>query len=280
MKRELTPAETAERSIVKKYRAEIWNPFIGAVKRYRLIEKNDKIAVCISGGKDSMLLAKCMQLLQRYTEIPFGLEFITMDPGYSPQNRKLLEKNAALLGVAPHIFETNVFRVANRSEQSPCYLCARMRRGYLYAEAQKLGCGKIALGHHFSDVIETTVMSMFYGGQLQGMLPRLRSANFEGMELIRPLYCVHEDAIKAWARYNGLTFLQCACRFTENAAAGDGTGASKRQEVKELLRALKKENPDIEKSIFNSLHSVCIDTFPGYKSGGAAHSFLERLEKE
>ena len=280
MKRELTPAETAERSIVKKYRAEIWNPFIGAVKRYRLIDKNDKIAVCISGGKDSMLLAKCMQLLQRYTEIPFGLEFITMDPGYSPQNRKLLEKNAALLGVAPHIFETNVFRVANRSEQSPCYLCARMRRGYLYAEAQKLGCGKIALGHHFSDVIETTVMSMFYGGQLQGMLPRLRSANFEGMELIRPLYCVHEDAIKAWARYNGLTFLQCACRFTENAAAGDGTGASKRQEVKELLRALKKENPDIEKSIFNSLHSVCIDTFPGYKSGGAAHSFLERLEKE
>ena len=276
MKKELPPALFAERAVSKKYRKEIWNPFVEAVKTYRLIEENDKIAVCVSGGKDSMLLAVLLRMLERLTEVPFSLEFIAMDPGYAPENRKKLEENAALLGVPLTVFETNVFRVANRAEENPCYLCAKMRRGHLYAKAKELGCNKIALGHHFSDVIETTVLSMFYGAQLQGMMPKLHSVNYPGMELIRPLYCVHEDAIIAWARYNGLSFLQCACRFTENAATG--VGESKRQEVKQLLRALKKENPDIEKSIFRSLHAVCIDTFPGFKSGGVPHSFLERYD--
>ncbi len=275
MERELSPAQSARRSIGKKYRKEIWNPFVEAVKRYRLIEEGDKIAVCVSGGKDSMLLAVALDMLRQFTEIPFSLSFLSMDPGYSEENRRRLEENAALLEVPVRVFETNVFRVANNTEKSPCYLCARMRRGHLYAEAQKLGCNKIALGHHFNDVIETTVMSMFFGAQLQGMIPKLRSGNFPGMELIRPLYCVHEDAVIAWARYNDLHFLQCACAFTERAEDG-APGVSKRQEVKELLRTLRQDNPDIEKSIFRSLHAVCIDTFPGYKTGGEAHSFLER----
>ena len=276
MKKELSPAALAERSVSKKYRKEIWNPFVEAVKTYRLIEENDKIAVCVSGGKDSMLLAVLMRMLQRFTEIPFSLEFLCMDPGYNPENRRRVEENAAALSVPLTVFETNVFNVANRAEKNPCYLCAKMRRGHLYAQAKERGCNKIALGHHFSDVIETTVLSMFFGAQLQGMMPKLHSVNYPGMELIRPLYCVHEDAIVAWARYNGLEFLQCACRFTENAA--HGTADSKRQEVKQLLRTLKKDNPDIEKSIFRSLHAVCIDTFPGFKSGGVPHSFLERYD--
>ncbi|MGM9615715.1 MAG: tRNA 2-thiocytidine biosynthesis TtcA family protein [Oscillospiraceae bacterium] len=280
MSRELETWQRAEQSIQKKYRRTIWAPFITAVKQYELIQAGDRIAVCISGGKDSMLLAKLMQMLQRHSEVPFELTFLVMDPGYNERNRRKIEANAALLQVPVTVFETNIFDVANSVCKSPCYLCARMRRGYLYSKAQSLGCNKIALGHHFSDVIETTVMGMFYGGQLQAMIPKLHSTNFEGMELIRPLYCVHEDDIRAWARYNGLEFIQCACRFTEAiGASGDGIGESKRQEIKELIRTLKEKNPNIEKSIFKSLHNLSLDTFPGYKTGGVEHSFLERFHE-
>ena len=277
MSRELTPCQLIERSIQKKYRKALWTPFIAAVKRYELVNAGDRIAVCVSGGKDSMLLAKLMQLLQRYSEAPFELKFLVMDPGYNPANRRRIEENAALLELPVEIFETDIFDVANSVEKNPCYLCARMRRGHLYSRARDMGCNKIALGHHFNDVIETTVMAMFYGAQLQGMMPKLHATNFPGMELIRPLYCVHEDDIIAWKRYNNLTFLQCACRFTEAVSeSGDGVGESKRQEVKQLLRALKKDNPDVEKSVFNAVHAVCLDTFPGWKSRGEEHSFLER----
>ena len=276
MSRELTPQETAERSLIKTYRKSIWNPFIAAVKRYELIEPGDRIAVCISGGKDSVALAKLMQELQRHTAQPFELVFMVMDPGYNPANRKLIEDNAALLGIPITIFDSDIFDVTVSVEKNPCYLCARMRRGFLYAKAQELGCNKIALGHHFSDVIETTVMGLFYGGQLQAMPPKLRSKNFPGMELIRPLYCVHEDAIIAWKNYNHLQFLQCACRFTEERdAAGDGVGHSKRQEIKFLLRELKKTNPNIEKSIFQGINGIQLDTFPGFKHHGVFHSFPE-----
>ena len=276
MSRELTPQETAERSLIKTYRKSIWNPFIAAVKRYELIEPGDRIAVCISGGKDSVILAKLMQELQRHTSQPFELVFMVMDPGYKPENRKLIEDNAALLGIPITIFDSDIFDVTVSVEKNPCYLCARMRRGFLYAKAQELGCNKIALGHHFSDVIETTVMGLFYGGQLQAMPPKLRSKNFPGMELIRPLYCVHEDATIAWKNYNHLQFLQCACRFTEaRDAAGDGVGQSKRQEIKFLLRELKKTNPNIEKSIFQGINGLQLDTFPGFKHHGVFHPFPE-----
>ena len=276
MSRELTPQETAERSLIKTYRKSIWNPFIAAVKRYELIEPGDRIAVCISGGKDSVILAKLMQELQRHTSQPFELVFMVMDPGYKPENRKLIEDNAALLGIPITIFDSDIFDVTVSVEKNPCYLCARMRRGFLYAKAQELGCNKIALGHHFSDVIETTVMGLFYGGQLQAMPPKLRSKNFPGMELIRPLYCVHEDAIIAWKTYTPLQFPQCACRFTEEReAAGDGVGRSKRQEIKFLLRELKKTNPNIEKSIFQGINGLQLDTFPGFKHRGVFHSFPE-----
>ncbi len=276
MSRELTPTQLIERSIQKKYRKELWTPFIQAVKRYELIREGDRVAVCISGGKDSMLLAKLMQLLERYSEVPFEAKYLVMDPGYAPVNRRKIEENAALLGLPVSIFETDVFDVANAAEKNPCYLCARMRRGHLYSNARAMGCNKIALGHHFNDVIETTVMAMFYGAQLQGMMPKVHSANFPGMELIRPLYCVHEEDIIAWRRYNHLEFLQCACRFTESMSlSGDGVGESKRQEIKQLLRTLRRDNPDIEKSVFNAIHAVCLDTFPGWKSRGEEHSFLE-----
>ena len=276
MSRELTPQETAERSLIKTYRKSIWNPFIAAVKRYELIEPGDRIAVCISGGKDSVILAKLMQELQRHTSQPFELVFMVMDPGYKPENRKLIEDNAALLGIPITIFDSDIFNVTVSVEKNPCYLCARMRRGFLYAKAQELGCNKIALGHHFSDVIETTVMGLFYGGQLQAMPPKLRSKNFPGMELLRPLACGPAAAISAWKNYNHLQFLQCACRFTEEReAAGDGVGRSKRQEIKFLLRELKKTNPNIEKSIFQGINGLQLDTFPGFKHRGVFHSFPE-----
>lgn len=276
MGRQLEKSELVERSIIKKYRKEIWNPFIMAVKKYELINSGDKIAVCISGGKDSMLLAVLLKHLQKYSEVPFELVFLVMDPGYNEANRKKIEENARLLDIPIHIFETNIFDVANKTEKSPCYLCAKMRRGHLYKQAQNMGCNKIALGHHFSDVIETTLIGMFYGSQLQSMPPKLHSTNFEGMELIRPMYCIHEDSILAWKRYNDLEFIQCACRFTEKCAENDGVGVSKRLEIKNLIKTLKKDNPNIEKSIFNSIHSVCLDTFVGYKSNGEEHSFLDK----
>ena len=232
--------------------------------------------MCISGGKDSMVLAKLMQELQRHTEQPFELMFLVMDPGYNPANRALILENAEKLGIPVQIFESDIFDVTVQVEKNPCYLCARMRRGFLYAKAQELGCNKIALGHHFSDVVETTLLGLFYGAQLQAMPPKLKSRNFPGMELIRPLYCVHEDAIIAWKNYNDLRFLQCACRFTEaRDASGDGVGESKRQEMKVLLRQLKKTNPNIEKSIFRAIHGVQLDTFPGFKYRGKAYSFLD-----
>lgn len=276
MARVLEPVQEIERSLVKKYRKELWNPFIQAVKNYKLVLENDKIAVCISGGKDSMLMAKLMQILQRCTDVPFEMVFLVMDPGYNENNRKKIEENAKLLEIPITIFETDIFDVANSVAKSPCYLCARMRRGYLYSKAKELGCNKIALGHHFNDVIETTMIEMFYGAQLKAMLPKLHSTNFEGMELIRPLYCIHEDDIIAWTNYNNLEFIQCACRFTENTAKSeDKIGVSKRQEIKMLLKELKKDNPLVEKSIFNSIHAVHLDTMPGYKTHGEAYSFLD-----
>ena len=281
MERQLETYQKIERSIIKKFRKQLWTPFIVAVKRYELIQAGDKIAVCISGGKDSMLMAKLMQELQRHSKVHFETVFLVMDPGYNEINRCKIEQNAALLNVPITIFETDVFDVANSSEHNPCYLCARMRRGYLYSKAKELGCNKIALGHHFNDVIETTVMAMFYGAQLQAMLPKLHSSNFEGMELIRPMYCIHEDDIIRWKNAHELEFIQCACRFTENCTMCDnGGGGSKRQEVKQLLKRLKKDNPDIEKSIFNSIHSVCLDTMPGWKTKGEEHSFLENYDKK
>ena len=222
-----------------------------------------------------MLLAKLMQMLQKYSEVPFELIYLAMNPGYNEANMRQIFHNAELLEIPLTVFETDIFDVTAKTDRYPCYLCAKMRRGHLYSKAKELGCNKIALGHHFSDVIETTVMAMFYGSQLQGMIPKLKSTNFEEMELIRPLYCVHEDDIIAWARYNNLHFIQCACRFTDADFVSE-TGGTKRKEIKELIRELKKSNPNIEKSIFNSLHRVHLDTFVGYKTKGEFHSFLER----
>ena len=260
-------------SILKKYRKVLWGPFVSAVKDYRLIEIGDRIAVCVSGGKDSALLAVMMRQLQLHSDFPFEVEFISMDPGYSEANRMKIRENAEKLSLDIKYFETNVFSVAEKTEKNPCYLCARMRRGHLYSFARENGCNKIALGHHFSDVIETTLMGMLWGSQIQGMLPKLHSTNYEGMELIRPLYRVHEDDIIAWARYNGLDFLSCACTMTEKAEYDEE--ASKRRETKRLIRELKKTNPDVEKNIFNSIHRANVDTLVGYKLNDEMHSFLD-----
>lgn len=281
MARELTFVQTVERSISRTYREKIWTPFITAIKRYKLVEENDKIAVCISGGKDSMLLAKLMQMLQRHSDVAFELVFLVMDPGYNKINREKIESNAAKLEIPITIFESNIFEVADGAAHSPCYVCAKMRRGFLYSRAKALGCNKIALGHHLSDVIETTVLGMFYGSQLQGMMPKLRSHNFEGMTLVRPMYCIREQDIINWTKYNNLEFIRCACRLSERAEAdGEEENVSKRLEIKNLIKRLKAVNPNIEKNIFNSIHAVCIETFPGYKAGGEDHSFLEWFEKE
>lgn len=281
MARELSYAQSVERSIIKTYRNDIWNPFVEACKNYQLVNSGDKIAVCISGGKDSVLLAMCLKHLQRYSDVPFELEFICMDPGYNEINRKMIEFNCDRLEIPVKIFETNIFDVTTKVGGSPCYLCARMRRGHLYAKAKELGCNKIALGHHLSDVIETTLMGMFYGAQLQAMLPKLKSTNFEGMELIRPLYCVNERSILKWKDYNGLEFIQCACRFVdEYSRSEDGIGASKRREIKALIEELRKTNPDIEHNIFKSIHNVKLDTFIAYKQKGIEHSFLDDFRED
>ena len=269
----------AEDSIRKKFHKQLFSPFAKACKTYKLIEEGDRIAVCISGGKDSMLMAKLFQEIKNHRKVNFELTFLVMDPGYNKENRALIESNAKALGIPITIFESDIFDAVDTIEKNPCYLCARMRRGYLYSNAQKLGCNKIALGHHLNDVIETTVMAMFYSSQLQGMLPKLHSTNFEGMELIRPLYCIREEDILAWRTYNELEFIQCACRFTENCSVCDnGGGGSRRQEIKTLIRRLKRDNPQIETSIFNSIHSVNIETFPGYKKNGSKHTYLEEYD--
>ena len=273
----LEPSREIERSIMKKYRKELWNPFIQAVKNYELVQENDKIAVCISGGKDSMLMAKLMQLLQRYGDVPFELVFLVMDPGYNERNRSKIEQNAKLLEIPVTIFETNIFEVANSTDKSPCYLCARMRRGHLYNKAKELGCNKIALGHHFNDVIETTLIGMFYASQLKAMMPKLHSTNFEGMQLIRPMYLIREADIKHWRDYNDLHFIQCACKFTDTCTTcrTDGTSVSKRMEIKNLIAELKKVNPHIESNIFRSVENVNLHTVIAYKKDGVKHSFLE-----
>ena len=277
MARTLSRCKLIERSLNKRFRKELWGPFMTAVTQYDLIKAGDRIAVCISGGKDSMLMAKLMQELHRHTKVPFELTFLVMDPGYNPENRRRIEENACLLEVPITVFETDIFDVANIQTHSPCYLCARMRRGHLYAKALELGCNKIALGHHLSDVIETVVMAMFNSGKLETIIPKAHSDNFPGMELIRPLYRIREEDIIAWARYNDLHFIQCACRFTEGISHGNVS--SKRQETKELIYELRKTNPDIERSIFNAIHSVRLDTFPAYKADGNWHSFLERFDR-
>ena len=266
-----------ERSIQKRFRKELWTPFITAIKQYGLIAEGDRIAVCISGGKDSMLMAKLMQMLERISDVPFEVRYLCMDPGYKADHRRQIEENAKKMNIPIEIFQNRLFEVAEKEgEGSPCYLCARMRRGALYARAREAGCNKIALGHHMNDVIETTVMAMFYASQLQGMMPKIRSRNFEGMELIRPLYRIREADINGWKRYNDLTFLNCACRFTESIEkSANGIGKSKRKEIKELIREMQKTNPDIEKSLFNSIHAVSIDTFPGWKIGTEKHPFQE-----
>ena len=274
--RELSPCQLIERSINKKYRSEIWNPFIAGIKRYELVKAGDSIAVCISGGKDSMLMAKLFQALHRHSEVPFSLRFIVMDPGYNPINRQKIESNAALLEIPILVFHSDIFEVVSKTEDSPCYLCARMRRGHLYSHAMSLGCNKIALGHHFSDVVETVLMNILYGSKFETMMPKLLSKNFPGMELIRPMYCIHEDAIMAWKNYNALNFIQCACPLSENCNVHDATGGgSTRQEVKALLKQLKKTNRDVETSIFHSIHKVNLDALIGYRLKGRDFSFLE-----
>lgn len=275
MARELTAAQLAERSIQKKYIKQLWNPFVAAVKRYELIRPGDRIAVCISGGKDSFLAAKLLQLLQRHSDFPFELTYLCMDPGYLPQNRRQIAENAALLALPIEFFEANIFDYVAAQGGSPCYLCARMRRGHLYSQARARGCNKIALGHHFSDVIETTLLSMLYGAQIQTMPPKLHSQNFPGMELIRPLYCIREEDIIAWRNYNHLEFLLCACRLTETPGAEQ---PSKRSEVKALIAQLKLTHPTVEQCIFQSTHNVRLDTLQEWVSRGVRHSFLEGYE--
>ncbi len=270
-----------ERSLIKKFRKSIWSQFIKGVRDYELVNEGDKIAVCISGGKDSMLLAKCMQELKKHKKVHFELEFIVMDPGYNEINRTQLIENAKLMNIPIHIFNSDIFDVVAEVEETPCYLCARMRRGYLYKEAKALGCNKIALGHHFDDVIETILMGMLYGAQIQTMMPKLHSTNFEGMELIRPLYMVREEDIVAWKNHHELQFLQCACRFTEACSLGDHQGGgSKRQAMKRLIKRFRQENPYIEMNIFRSVHNVNLNTIIGYHDDEKQYSFLDHYNEK
>lgn len=273
-------AADVEKSIRKKFRKSIWCKFTKAINEYELVKPGDKIAVCISGGKDSMLMAKLFQELKLHNKFDFEVIFLVMDPGYNEANRLTIENNAKRLGVPLTIFETDIFASVFHVEKSPCYLCARMRRGHLYSKAQELGCNKIALGHHYDDVIETILMGMLYGAQVQTMMPKLHSTNFPGMELIRPMYLIREDDIKAWRDYNDLNFIQCACRFTENCAScGDeGVNPSKRQEVKMLIRQMKQTNPFVEGNIFKSVENVNLSTVIAYKDADGKHHFLDTYE--
>ncbi len=271
--------QEVERSIIKKYRKSIWSRFVKAVKEYELIQENDHIMVCISGGKDSFLLAKCIEELQKHSEIPFKAEYVCMNPGYSEKNKKQILENAKILNINLKMFKSNIFDVVDETMTgSPCYLCARMRRGCLYKEAQRLGCNKIALGHHFNDVIETTLLSMFYGAEFKTMMPKLHSENFPGLELIRPLYLVKEDDIIAWKNFNDLVFLNCACHFTEKVALKEEN--SKRKEIKELIKKLKETNERVDSNIFTSTANVNIDTIIGYKKNKEYHSFLDDYDSK
>ena len=269
-----------ERSIIKKYRKDIWAKFVKAVKEYELIKENDKIMVCISGGKDSFLLAKCIQELQRHGNVKFNAHYVVMDPGYNEYNRNFILDNAKILNIPLEMFESDIFDVvANVDSKSPCYLCARMRRGYLYNHAKELGCNKIALGHHFDDVIETTLLSMFYGAEIKTMMPKLHSDNYEGIDLIRPLYLVKEASIIAWKNFNELTFINCACRFTEGCSLiNDGT--SKRKEMKELIKNLRKINPSVDANIFKAMDNVNMNCILSWHKDGVNHSFLDDYDKK
>lgn len=273
-------AKDVEQSLRKKFRKSIWCKFTKAINEYELVKPGDKIAVCISGGKDSMLMAKLFQELKRHNKFDFEVKFLVMDPGYSPANRQVIEENAKRLEIPIEIFESDIFDSVYNVEKSPCYLCARMRRGYLYSHAQKMGCNKIALGHHYDDVIETILMGMLYGGQVQTMMPKLHSIHFEGMELIRPLYLIREEDIKHWRDYNSLHFIQCACRFTDTCTTcrPNGENASKRMEIKHMIAEMKKVNPYVETNIFRSIENVNLDTVVAYKKNGVRHSFLEDYE--
>ena len=266
-----------ERSIIKKYRKDIWSLFVKACQEFELIQENDKIMVCISGGKDSFLLAKCMEEIKRHGKVNFDLCFVCMNPGYSEKNRKLIISNAKKMNINLEMFESDIFDIVKDVDRSPCYLCARMRRGCLYNKAKELGCNKIALGHHFDDVIETILLSMFYGAEVKTMMPKLHSENFEGLELIRPLYFVHEEAVKSWAKFNGLTFLNCACRFTEENYEKVETD-SKRLEMKRLIKKLKESNPNIDYNIYKALDNINLDCVVGWKSNKKKFSFLDNYE--
>ncbi len=266
--------QQVEKSIQKTFHKRLFTPFAKAINEYELLQANDSVAVCISGGKDSFLLAKLFQELQRHRKFEFSLTFICMDPGYDAMHRAKIEENARLLGIPLIIFESTIFDAVDQIGDHACYLCARMRRGYLYAKAKELGCNKIALAHHYDDVIETILMGMLYGAQMQTMMPKVRSTNFEGMELIRPMYKVREEAVTSWRDANGLEFIQCACRMTKNCSAEDGSG-SKRAEIKALIRQLKETNPYVESNIFNSSSNVNLHTVLAYKKDGIRHSFLE-----
>ena len=269
-----------EKSINKKFHKSIWCKFTKAINTYDLVKEGDKIAVCISGGKDSVLMAKLFQELKRHHKFDFELVFLVMDPGYNPINRQTIMNNAKLLNIPITVFNTEIFDAVADIENSPCYLCARMRRGHLYNQAKELGCNKIALGHHYDDVIETILMSMFYGGQIQTMMPKLHSTNFEGMELICPMYLIREEDIIHWRLYNDLQFIQCACRFTENCNICDnGGGGSKRQEMKALIKKLRQTSPYIESNIFKSVENVNLDTVIAYKKNGVRHEFLDNYEE-
>ena len=274
-------SENVEKSIIKKFRKEIWRPFVKAINDYDLIKENDKIAVCISGGKDSFLMAKCFQELKRHGKIKFDLEFLVMNPGYNDINSEMILKNAQDLNVPIHVFKTDIFNiVASLTEGNPCYLCARMRRGHLYNEAKKLGCNKIALGHHFDDVIETILLSMFYSGEIKTMMPKLHSDNFEGLELIRPMYLIKENDIKSWVRYNNLTFINCACRFTENCSINEDDSTSKRLEMKKLVAQLREKNKYIEKNIFKSVANVNFTQIIGYHKDDFKYNFLDDYDEK
>ncbi len=278
MEKQKQREKEVEKSIQKRFHKELFSRFARAVREYELIQENDRIAVCISGGKDSMLMAKLFQELKRHNKLSFELVFLVMDPGYSRINRQVIENNARMLNIPVTIFESDIFEAVYNVQKSPCYLCARMRRGHLYSKAKELGCNKIALGHHYDDVIETILMGMLYGGQIQTMMPKLKSTNFKGMELIRPMYLIREDDIKRWRDYNDLHFIQCACRFTDTCTAcrPDGSGASKRMEIKQMIAEMKKVNPFVEKNIFKSVENVNLDTLIAYKAEGKRHYFLER----
>ena len=271
-----------EKSIQKKYKKKLWRPFCKAINQYELVNPGDKIAVCISGGKDSMLMAKLFQELKRHNKFEFELVFLVMDPGYNETNRQMIIDNSKKLNIPVQIFDSQIFDSVFHIEKSPCYLCARMRRGHLYAKAKELGCNKIALGHHYDDVIETILMGMLYGAQVQTMMPKLHSTNFEGMELIRPMYLIREDDIKHWRDYNGLHFIQCACKFTDTCTTcnPDGVTKSKRMETKQLIAKMKEINPYVESNIFKSVENVNLKTIIAYKKDGVKHSFLDTYDQE